>query len=87
MHINKPINYSISLWGTHQLLFCEIHLQGDKGHVPSDLSPHSGFGAKFKGLGRTGWPAETLMGQALVGGLQAFMGRFLNIYDRVGKEF
>lgn len=39
MYINKPINCGIGLWGRSQLLFCKINLQGDRGHVPSDLSP------------------------------------------------
>ena len=37
--ISKQINYGISLWGRNQLLFCEINLQGDRGCMPSDLSP------------------------------------------------
>lgn len=37
--INKPINYGISFWVKRAVLFCEINLQGDKGSMPSDLSP------------------------------------------------
>ena len=36
----------------------------------------SAFGAKFKRLGRRGWHTEMLVGQVLIGGLQAFMVRF-----------
>ena len=57
-------------------LFCEMDLQGGRGHVPSDLSPDSGFGAKFKRLEETDWHMETLVGQVLTGGLQACMVKF-----------
>lgn len=38
--------------------------------------PDSGFGVKLKRLGRTCWHTEMLVGQVLIGGLQAFMVRF-----------
>ena len=76
MRINKPINYGIGLWGTNQLLFCKIDLQGVRGMCPLICLPDSGFGAKFKGLGSIGCRLETLVGQFLIGGLQAFMVRF-----------
>ena len=37
---------------------------------------NSGFGAKFKRLGRTGQYVETLVGQLLIGGLQEFVVMF-----------
>ena len=57
-------------------LFCEINLQGDGGVHPHISYSHSGFGAKFKRLGRTDWQLEKLVGQVLIGGLQAFTVRF-----------
>ena len=60
----------------NQLYSVRSIFREDRGHVPSDLYPDSGFGAKFKRLGRTGWHADTLVGQVLIDGLQAFMVRF-----------
>ena len=61
-----------SLW--HQLLGSICRETG--GTCPQICLPSSGFGAKFKRLGRTGWCAETLAGKVLIGGLQAFMVKF-----------
>ena len=43
---------------------------------PQICIPDSGFGVRFKRLGSMGWSTEILVGQALIGGLQAFMVRF-----------
>ena len=62
--------------GRNQLLFCEMNLQGDGGRCLQICLPSSGFGAKFKTLGRTVWSTEMLVGQIFIGGLQAFVVRF-----------
>ena len=73
MRINKPINYDISFGGKISFIL-QYRYAGRQGGVWPQISlPNSGFGAKFKRLGRTGWNAETLVGQVLIGGLQAFM--------------
>ena len=74
--LKKPINYGISFWEKKSALFRELHLQGDRVCVPLDLSPQFRIRGKFKRLGRTGWHVEMLVGQVLIGGLQAFMVRF-----------
>ena len=57
----QPINYSISLWEKRSVL-----LSREAGGVgPQICLSDSGFGVKFKRLGRTGWPAEMLVGQVL----------------------
>ena len=53
-----------------------MDLQADEDMCLQICLSDSGFGAKFKRLGRTGWHAETLVGQVLIGGPQAFMVRF-----------
>ena len=53
------------------------------GLCPQICLPDSGFGAKFKRLGRKGWHVETLVGQVLIGGLLNVCDRVLNIYNEV----
>lgn len=37
--IHKPINYGVSPWENRLALFFEVYLQGEQGHVPSELPP------------------------------------------------
>ena len=75
MHINKPMNYGISLWEKTSVLFCEIHLQGDRGHVPSDLSPRFRIWGEIEVV-RDDKLAHRNAGEVMIGGLQEFMVRF-----------
>ena len=59
-----------------QLYSVRLTYRETGGTCPQVCLPDSGFGVKFKRLGRTGWHVETLVGQALIGELQAFMVRF-----------
>ena len=48
----QPINYSISLWEEKSALFCEISLQGDRGHLrqgnPGRQGVSSDLSAQFR---------------------------------------
>ena len=62
--------------GRNQLYSARLISRETGGVCPQICLPDSGFGTKFKKLGRTGWHAETLVGHVSIGGLQVFMVRF-----------
>uniref|UniRef100_A0A8C4PP43 3-oxoacid CoA-transferase n=1 Tax=Equus asinus asinus TaxID=83772 RepID=A0A8C4PP43_EQUAS len=68
MHINKSITYGISFWERNQLYSVRSICRETGGVCPQIFLPNSGFGVKFKRLGRPGWHTEMLMGQVLIGG-------------------
>ena len=59
MYIKKPIDYGISFQEKKSALFCEIDVWGDRGHVPSDLSPQSwAWGTIYVMKGKVVWNVE-----------------------------
>ena len=76
MCINKSVNCGISFGDRNQFYSVRLVCREIEGICPKICFCSSGFGAKFKRLGRTGWHAEMLGGQVSTGGLQAFLVRF-----------
>ena len=70
-----PINYSISFWEEISFILRDCPAGRQGACALRSVSPIQDLG-KFKRLGRTGWQVEMLVGQALIGGPQAFMVRF-----------
>ena len=76
MCINKPFIMASAFGKRDQLYSARSICQETGAMCPQICLLDSRFGAKFKRLRRTGWHAEVLAGQVLIGGLQAFMVRF-----------